>query len=346
MKRKIACLLAVLLLSGCGGKPIVPREREFYAMDTQMRLTAFGGEAEEAVRETEEAICSLEARLSRTDGKSPIARLNAQPEEAVELDEESLALLEAARYWSEETEGAFDPSIAPLADAWGFTGEHQQLPEREALETALSHVGMEHVHVDASAGTVRLDRGSGLDLGGIAKGYASDVAANIYASHGAFGGLAYLGGNVLAWGEKEDGSPWRVGVQDPSPQGENQSFVGVLQLKNAFAITSGGYQRYFEENGQRYHHILDPQTGYPARSGLLSVTVVAEGIPGKGTMCDALSTALFVMGEERALDFWRERREDFQLILVTENGRVLVTEGLAEAFAPQEGSGYIYETVA
>ena len=125
-------------------------------------------------------------------------------------------------------------------------------------------------------------------------------------------------------------------------------YAGFLNLTNAFAVTSGGYQRYFEEDGKTYHHIIDPATGCPADSGLTSVTVVADWEQGEsnGTLCDALSTALFVMGEEKALDFWRTSGSGFELVLVTEDGRVVSTDGLTDCFAPDETSGYAYETVS
>ena len=164
--------------------------------------------------------------------------------------------------------------------------------------------------------------------------------------------MVYLGGNVLVLGSKADGSPWRVAVQDPE---DASSYAGVLSLTDAFAVTSGGYQRYFEEGAVRYQHILDPGTGYPAESGLTSVTVVAGANgasyhsetppPANGAMCDAFSTALFVMGEERAIDFWRSCGYDFELVLVTEDGRVLVTEGLQDRFEQTEGSAYRYEVI-
>ena len=141
--------------------------------------------------------------------------------------------------------------------------------------------------------------------------------------------------------------------------GEPNALAGVLELENAYAITSGSYQRFFEAEGKIYHHIIDPSTGYPADSGLTSVTIVANtrerpepDRPGNGTMCDAYSTALFIMGEEKALDFWRTHQQSglyedaFDLVLITSDGRVLVTAGLADRFTPDETSGYVYETVS
>ena len=201
-------------------------------------------------------------------------------------------------------------------------------------------------------GSAQLAPGQAVDLGGIAKGYASDWVEAALRRNGAQRAMVYLGGNVLVLGTKADGSPWRVAVQDPA---DTSAYAGVLALTDAFAVTSGGYQRYFEENGVRYQHILDPKTGYPAESGLTSVTVVAAAngpdydseapAPGSGAMCDAFSTALFVLGEEKALDFWRTSGYDFGLVLVTEDGRVLVTEGLADRFEQTEGSAYRYESI-
>ena len=203
---------------------------------------------------------------------------------------------------------------------------------------------MEHVHL--SGGSARLDPGTMIDLGGIAKGYTADRVAEIFQEHAVPRGKVELGGNILVIGDKPDGTAWRVGVQDPKHPDEADGLVCVLNLTDAFAVTSGSYQRYFEQDGKRYHHIIDPATGCPADSGLTSVTVVADSARGNGTMCDALSTALFVMGEDKALDFWRSGVYDFQLVLVTEDGRVVVTEGLKDGFVEMEESGYTYEFVS
>ena len=205
--------------------------------------------------------------------------------------------------------------------------------------------------MDADAAA--LTPGTQIDLGGIAKGYASDRVAEILKENNIPRATISLGGNVLAWGDRPDGTPWRVGIQDPQNADRADAYAGMLKLENAFAVTSGGYQRFFEADGRTYHHIIDPATGYPADSGLTSVTVVADcdwdevdGRPGVGTMCDALSTALFVMGEEKALDFWRSGVYDFDLVLVTEDGRVVVTDGIANEFEASEESGYSYEVVS
>ena len=170
-----------------------------------------------------------------------------------------------------------------------------------------------------------------------------------FRANGVESGKISLGGNVFVLGTKPDGSDWRVGIKDPQNE---EALAVILPLRDAYAITSGGYERYFEENGKTYHHIIDPSTGYPADSGLLSVTVVAaDNGPdwagaGNGAMCDAFSTALFVMGEEQALDFWRNGGYDFDLVLVTEDGRVVITAGLADRFEEVKDSGYTYETVS
>ena len=202
---------------------------------------------------------------------------------------------------------------------------------------------------DGPKATARLGPGQSVDLGAIAKGYAADQLCKVFDANEIPRALADLGGNVLAWGDRPDGAPWRVGIQDPAHPDDKNALVGVLEIVDSFAVTSGSYQRYFEQDGKRYHHIIDPATGYPADSGLTSVTLVAGTGSGSGAMCDAYSTALFIMGEEKALDFWRSQLNGslFSLVLVTEDGRVVVADKINRfAFAPNEDSGYAYETAS
>ncbi len=378
MKRLTAyALFLALLLTGCGGSadPDTAQESiQVIAMDTAMLITTYGERSPAAAYAAEDVIRDLEAKLSRTMEDSDVSRLNSAGGQPIAISQDAFTLLRQAERCRIQTGGAFDPTIAPVAAAWGFAGgEEYRVPSQEELAALLPLVDCSAVFTDSqlpegeeynTAGqyegeiryTASLAPGQAIDLGGIAKGYAADILVRVFQEYGVPRGLAQLGGNVLAWGDRPGGTPWRVGVQDPAKPGDKNAFAGVLELTDSFAVTSGGYQRYFEQDGKRYHHIIDPATGYPADSGLTSVTVVADAFktsqPCMGALCDAYSTALFVMGEEKALDFWRGCRDMeageplFQLVLVTEDGRVVVTEGLADCFTLDEASGYAYETVS
>ena len=348
MKRVTAALLAAFLvvgLTGCGETdPDEAREViQVIAMDTAMIFTAYGEKSTHADYMVEDEIRRLDALLSRTDEDSVIWQLNHADGLGITVGEEVCGLIETAEAYTQATGGAFDITIAPVVSAWGFTTDSYQVPDGAELAELLTHVGPEHITTAGDAAA--LAPGTQIDLGAIAKGYASDRVAAIFRENNVPRGKAELGGNILVMGDKPDGTPWRVGVQDPAKPNE-EAYAAILALEDAFIVTSGSYQRYFEQDGKRYHHIIDPATGYPADSGLTSVTVVADSSEGNGTMCDALSTALFVMGVEKALDFWRSGAYDFQLVLVTEDGRVVVTDGLKDVLTEIEESGYTYEIVS
>lgn len=349
MKRfSILILTLCLCLTGCG-KQTTEATAQIFAMDTVMEVAAYGEHAEQAVKYTEKRIEELENRLSRTKAHSLVSGLNRDGS-IRHLTYDYWNLIARAKEYRDATNGAFDITIAPVMDAWGFTGDSFRVPEQSELDTLLKKVNSDAIQMLGSpSDSVTLGEGQAIDLGGIAKGYTSDCVEAVFYDHEIENGKISLGGNVFVLGTKPDGSDWRVGIKDP----RNESgLAAILSLRDAYAITSGGYERYFEENGKTYHHIIDPATGYPADSGLLSVTVVAaDNGPdwagaGNGAMCDAFSTALFVMGEEQALDFWRNGGYDFDLVLVTEDGRVVITAGLADRFEEVKDSGYTYETVS
>nr|WP_325230146.1 FAD:protein FMN transferase [uncultured Oscillibacter sp.] len=369
MKRFTAYVfLLALLLTGCGGPadPDTAQESiQVLAMDTAMLITTYGERSPAAAYACEDVIRDLEAKLSRTVEDSEVSRLNAAGGKSVEIGWDAYSLLERAAAYSSSTGGAFDITVAPVVSAWGFTEDSFRVPSQAELDRLLPLVDSSQVSVtpsldsngDGPKAMVTLGPGQAIDLGGLAKGYAADKILEVLQEYDVPRANISLGGNVLAYGDRPDGTPWRVGIQDPARVGEQNAFAGVLALTDSFAVTSGGYQRYFEQDGKTYHHIIDPATGYPADSGLTSVTVVAglgegDGSGFPGTMCDAYSTALFIMGEERALAFWRDETMwgeegcPFDLVLVTEDGRVVVTEGLADRFTLDGGSGYSLETVS
>ena len=341
----LAALTAALLLCGCSTKDAAA---QFIAMDTSITLRLSGAKAAAAVTAAEAQLHELESLLSRTLPDSQVSRLNDAAGAPQTVDPRVRALLAAAQDYAVLTGGAFDATIAPVVSAWGFTEAEFRVPAREELDGLLSCVGADRIDLSRPE-TAALTPGTQIDLGGIAKGYATDLMRALCDEYGITSGTVALGGNIYVRGTKEGGALWQVGVQDPAGSG----LLGIVGLSDAYAVTSGGYQRYFEKDGAVYHHIIDPATGHPANSGLTSVTVIAsaapedgaDGLPGRGTMCDALSTALFVMGEEAALEFRRSSGLDFDLVLVTEDGRVVITGGIAQHFTKQEESGYRYETV-
>ena len=340
MKYRIFPLLICLALSlsGCGRQE-EEVTRQFFSMDTVMTITAYGPNGEEAVQAAQEAVNRLDGLLSRTDPDSQISQLNAHAGDGtqVTLDGDVAELLSFAKEVSQLLPGDFDITIAPVMDAWGFTTEERHVPAREELSAALALVDSAQLEVDEDAPSARLlQAGMEVDLGAVAKGFAAGEAEEAMRAAGVERATIDLGGNVTVIGPRPDGNPWRIAVKDPQ---NTDSYLCVLSLEDVTLSTSGGYERYFEEDGVRYHHIIDPKTGRPADSGLLSVTVVTAN----HVLADALSTALFVAGEEDALDFWRSR-DDIELVLCTDDGRIVVTEGLEDSFQLyDEDGGYTYE---
>ena len=291
-------------------------------MDTYMSISATGGEAEKALQTAQQTVFAMERRLSATDEKSEIAALNASGSGSVSAD--TAALLERSLGLAADCAGAFDPTVRPLMELWGFTTEAYRVPSAEEIAAAAALTGWEKVQLSGT--DVSLAPGQKLDLGGIAKGWASETICAILREHDVESALLYLGGSVQTLGRKSDGSLWRVGVQNPDG---SDNHLGVLSVGECAVVSSGGYQRFFEQDGKRYHHILDSETGFPAESGLAAVTVVC----GDAVAADAYSTAVYVMGLERALDFWRERSGEFDLVLYTTDGELYITEGLETAFS-------------
>ena len=325
----------LLLLTACApaASPGPQETRlDFFAMDTYISLRAWGSDRETLQRAKEKAE-ALEALLSVTRENSEVFRLNETGSAA--LSPETAAVLEKALALCRETEGVFDISVYPIVRAWGFTTGEYRVPEAGELAALLERV--DYTKIELREETVSLPAGMAIDLGGVAKGWAGDRMADLLRSHGVQSAILDLGGNIQTVGTKPDGSFWRVAIRDPAGSG----ILGTLSAADCAVVTSGGYERYFtDENGGLHWHIMDPRTGESARNGLISVTVTGP----EGARCDALSTALFVMGPERAAAFWREKR-DFGTVLVTEDGKVLLSPDLAAAFTPAEGSGYTYEVI-
>lgn len=318
----VLCTALLLLLAGCSGEE--PVRRELTAMDTFMTLTVYGqspAAAEALLENAAGEVKHLEETLSVTDPGSEIYRANHSGGEAVSLSDPARELLENALALCEETGGALDVTVYPAVRAWGFTTGDYRVPEEAELSALTDRIDYTQVSLDG--GSLTLPDGMELDLGSVAKGWTGDRLMSLFREAGVTSAIVELGGNVQALGAKPDGSPWRVAVQ--SPEG---GYAGVLEIKDKAVVTSGGYQRYFERDGETYIHIIDPATGHPAKTGLASVTIISDS----GLRGDGLSTALFVMGRERAEDFWRGN-PDFDFILLCEDGTAVITEGLEDCFS-------------
>ena len=323
-------LVAALMLAGCSAQTSAEESspsREVYAMDTVMTLEACGQNADAALDEAVAEIERLDALWSIASSDGEIAQLNAEKQITASAD--TLALLTRAKEISAATSGLFSTTIAPLMEAWGFTSGDYRVPDEAELSALLAHVDDEEIAISDSTVTIPAD--AKVDLGGIAKGFTSARVMEIFRENGVENGILSLGGNVQTLGTKPDGTLWRVGLQNPA---DERALFATLELADKAVITSGAYERNFEKNGVVYHHIIDPRTGYPAESGLSSVTIVSDD----GTLADGLSTALYIMGKEAAVEFWRAHRDDFDMVLLADDGAVTVSAGIADALTLSDDS--------
>ena len=312
-------------------KSDVKHTKEVVAMDTFMELTAYGAHGEEALEKAEKEIHRLDKLLSvsSTDGEVYIVNENGSEI----LSEDTAALIEDALELYRKTEGAFDITVYPLMREWGFTDENYRVPDSDRLKELLKNTDASKIEYDETTKQLTLPEGVQIDFGGIAKGYTSARVMEIFRECGVESGIVSLGGNVQTCGKKPDGSTWKIGVQNPDTSAD-EPYIGTLDIGEKAVITSGGYERYFEQDGKTYHHILDPKTGYPAASGLKSVTIVSAD----GALADGLSTSLFIMGKEKAEAFWKKENASkegaaFDVILQDEDGSLFVTEGIEKEFS-------------
>ncbi|MDO4270050.1 MAG: FAD:protein FMN transferase [Eubacteriales bacterium] len=311
MKRIFAALLPLLLLCGCAAKEY---STDFFAMDTFMSVKVLGKESEALAQDCERRINELERELSRTREESGVWLLNHANGKAVPITDREADVLAAALAISGQTGGLYDPTVAPLTDLWGVGTEYAHVPEQREIANALLQVGASKLHLSADGRQVQADGGAQLDLGGIAKGYAADECAAILRAADT-SGLLTLGGNIYAVGTNH-GEPWVIGIADPD---ESTDYIATVAVQDKSVVTSGDYERYFEQDGKRYHHIFDPRTGYPADNGLRSVTVIDEN----STRADALTTALFVMGLDEGMAFCEQN--GIAAVFVTADKQVITT---------------------
>lgn len=362
MKYKLRLILASavvasMLLTGCGtasntkntgsasetqttnsttASSAQPVSQEIFAMDTYMTVTAYGDNAQKGVTDAVAEIQRLDNLLSIGKEDSEISKLNKSG--CAALSDDTAVMVTKALDLYKSTGGAFDITVLPLMELWGFTTQEYYVPTEDEIQSTLQRVGADKLIWDESTKTLTLGDKQEIDLGGIAKGFTSSRIMEIFKKDGVTCGMVSLGGNVHLLGTKQDGSAWRVGIQDPN---NTDDMLGVLEANDCAVITSGAYERNFEKDGVTYHHIVDPATGKPSNSGLTSVTIVSKD----GTLADGLSTSLFVMGKDKAIAYWKQHADEFDTILVDKDRNVYITEGIAGNFSPDSVSAEQVHTI-
>ncbi|MCR5416243.1 MAG: FAD:protein FMN transferase [Pseudobutyrivibrio sp.] len=336
MKKKLLSLIVLLSLTtftGCASNGTALNSQssnkeetateDVFAMDTYMTVTAYGKNCQKAVDAAIDEIHRIDDMLSIANDSSEIAKLNASG--SAFLSEETAELMARSLEIGESTEGDFNIAVYPVENLWGFYSGEYQVPSDEDLSEAMSLINLSDISFNEETREITLEKpGMAVDLGGIAKGYTSKVIMDIFDSYGC-SGIVSLGGNIQATGTKPDGSSWKIAVRNPL---DENSILGYVDTEGTAVVTSGGYERYFESDGKKYHHIIDPATGYPAENGIISSSIVTKD----GTLADALSTAVFIMGLDDASEYWRNHSDEFDMIIYTEDDSLYVTSGIADEF--------------
>jgi len=317
--------LIIILATGKYEKPEVVKSS--YVLGTVINLRAYGRKAEKAVNEAIERLNYIDDRMSVFKKDSDISKVNLKAGIDYEIvSKDTYEVVKNAVKYSKILEGTFDPTIRPLLKRWSIGTKEERIPEKNIIEETLKLVNYNDVVFDEKNKSIKLmHKNQALDVGGIAKGFAADQLRDIFYKNNIKSGLIDLGGNILVIGNKEDKTPWRVGIQNPfDSRGE---YVGILAVENKSVVTSGNYERYFMKNGKRYHHIIDPKTGYPSQSKIISATIISDNsIDG-----DGLSTGVYILGVNKAIDII-EKIEGVDAILITEDKELYMTSGIRNSF--------------
>lgn len=326
MRKLFLSLLALgLLLSGCGGQEedqIV--QAGAFLLDTSVSVRIYEGGDRDTAQSALDLCANYEKVFSRTDPDSELYRLNHR--EITQVSDELAQVIALGLDYGRRTGGAFDITMGAVSELWDFTGEAPALPDASEVARLLAHTGWETVTVEGNTVTFS-DSETVIDLGGIAKGYIADRLADFLEGEGVTSAIIDLGGNLYCLGSRPDGEPFQVGIQYPYE--ERRTIIGGLPAQDLSVVTSGLYERSFTLDGRLYHHILNPDTGWPVENDLLAVTIVSE----RSVDGDALSTACFVLGLEAGMTLV-EDTAGVEAVFITDDFQVHLSGGLEDVFYP------------
>jgi thiamine biosynthesis lipoprotein len=324
LKQRFFLLCAIINIAlnftSCSGNKELSQTE--FALGTVCSITLFDQGKAAIYNNIFSRLREIESRMSVNLADTDVARINAAAGIApVQVHKDVFDVIERSVYYAEISGGAFDPTIGPLVSLWGIGKDNPRVPSQAEIDAALALINWRDVELNRESNSVFLKRpGMALDLGAIAKGYAADETAAIIRKAGLKRAIIDLGGNILTYGEKQDKSPWRVGMQDPLE--ERGAYLGIISSPALALVTSGIYEKFFEFEGQRYHHIFSPFDGYPARNGLLAVTIITDN----SMNADALSTTVFVLGYEKGRALV-EAMEGTEAVFVFDDKSIRKTEG-------------------
>ena len=320
------CLGLILSLTGCvSGKEVT---KEITAMNALIDITAYGNHADQGISDAVAAFTSMEAMLDPELETSKIYAINHAGGAAITVNAQVAGMIQTAQQVSERTKGALDLTVYPLIKAWGFIDDQFRVPEEVEIEALLPKIGMEQVVLspdqENSGYMVAIPEGTEISLASVANGAVTGYAVSALRSAGVDSAVISMGGCVQTLGKKPDGSNWNIAVMDPN---DPTDYLGYLTVGETAVCSSTSTDHSFTQRGSLYHHIINPENGEPSNSGLRSVVIVCSD----GQLADCLSTALFVRGEREALNYWRTYG-GFEMVLITNDWRMIVTDGLYGSF--------------
>ena len=322
----ILCLCTMLSLTACSETK--ESQRQVFAMDTVMSLIAYGPKAESGLSAAESVILSMDAMLDPDIETSTTYAINNANGANVSISGQVAKMLSTADIVYRQSNGALDLTIFPVLERWGFHNGRYYVPTPEELASDLSMRCFDSMVLTSfpSSGSyaVSFPAGAKLSFAAVGKGNAAENAINAMRNVGVTSGIVSSGGNVQTLGLKPDGTNWNIAVQDPN---NTSTYLGVISVGETAVVTSGAYQRSFTQNNKTYHHLINPESGNPINNTLSSVTIICND----GTMADALSTAMFILGESKALNYWRTYG-GFEMILINKDNHITCTKGLIEKF--------------
>ncbi|APH16939.1 apbE family protein [Clostridium sporogenes] len=329
----LLCICSPLVFVGCDSKSEEPVSRETYLMGTIINIKAYGKNADKAVQASVDKISDIENKMSLNISTSEVNKINKNAGiTPVKVSKNTFDVVKASLIYSEKTKGSFDITVEPLVSLWGIGTDKARIPSKDEISNALKLINYKDVVMNEKESTVMLKRkGQAIDLGAIAKGYAADELKEVLLNHNISSAFLSLGGNVYVLGNKPDKTPWNIGVQNPlRPRGNP---LGIVSISDKSIVTSGNYERFFEKNGKRYHHIFDTKTGYPAEKGLISVSIISD----KSIDGDALSTSVYTLGLDEGKKLI-ESLKGVEAIFVTNDKKVYITSGLKDTFKLEDSS--------